>query len=117
MNLGNTNNIHSNKLTLRFDKKGTYTFDRLEVLAVSMKPYEQKVKDLTKMEHIQAKINAISGEVETKKAGILQIATSYSDGWKAYVDNKPVELLKVNQAFIGCRVEAGKHTVEFKYTT
>ena len=117
MNLGNTNTIHSNKLTLTFDKKGTYTFDQIQVLAVPMKLYEEKVKELTKMEHIQANTNGISGEVTTERAGILQIATSYSDGWKAYVDGKRVELLKVNKAFIGCEVEAGKHTVEFKYTT
>lgn len=117
INLGITDNITSNRLVLTFNKKGRYTFDSLEVLAVPMQDYQEKVKKLTTMENTEYGNNYISGEVTTKQDGILQITTSYSDGWKAYVDGKETELLKVNEAFIGCKVEAGTHKIKFKYTT
>ncbi len=39
----------------------------------------------------------------------------YKDGWKAYVDGKEKEILKVNYALRGLEVDGGKHTVDFKF--
>ena len=47
----------------------------------------------------------------------MQITTSYSDGWKAFVDGKETDIFKVNEAFLGIAVEEGEHNIEFKYTT
>ena len=40
---------------------------------------------------------------------------SYTTSWKAYVDSKPVELLRFNEAFKGVKVSAGEHIIEFSY--
>ena len=119
MNLGITKEGQKNKLNLIFDKNGTYTFDSLEILAVDMKKYESKIDRLKTnvMQEIEYGNNYISGTVNSSENGILQISTSYSDGWKAYVDEKQVEVFKVNVAFIGINIEEGSHKVEFEYET
>jgi hypothetical protein len=40
---------------------------------------------------------------------------SYTTSWKAYLDGRPVELLRVNEAFKGIKVPAGEHLLEFSY--
>lgn len=119
MNLGTTEQNQDNTLKLIFNKKGTYTFDSFEILAVNMDKYEEKIDNLktNAMQDVEYGNNYVSGIVNTSKNGILQITTSYSDGWKAYVDEKEVEVLKVNGAFIGINLEAGEHTVRFEYET
>ena len=47
--------------------------------------------------------------------GILQIATSYTTGWKAYIDGVPTDTIRVNTAFIGIPLEAGEHQIYLEY--
>ena len=84
-----------------------------------MKKYQSKINNLKTnvMENIKYGNNYISGTVNPTKNGILQITTSYSDGWKVYIDGKEKEVIRVNKAFIGTIIEAGEHVVEFKYET
>lgn len=119
MNLGVTIKNQSRSLKITFDKKGTYTFDELEILAVDMNKYENKVNKLKAnvLDNIKYGNNYISGTVNTNINGILQIATSYSNGWKVFVDGNEQEVIKVNEAFIGTKIEAGYHIIEFKYET
>jgi len=119
INLGITQNNQDNSLKLTFNKKGIYTFDNLQILAISMGKYEKKIKSLSSnvLQNISYGDNYISGKINSESNGILQITTSYSDGWKAYIDGKETEVFKVNEAFIGINVEKGEHTIEFKYET
>jgi len=119
MNLGVSKTEQNNKLKLTFNRKGTYTFDSLEILAVDMNKYEQKIDKLKTnvMENIEYGNNYIAGTVNADTNGILQITTSYSNGWKAYVDEKQVEVLKVNEAFIGIKLDKGNHNIRFEYET
>ena len=117
INLGVTKKEQSNKLKITFNKKGTYIFDSFEILAVDMLKYEKKIEKLNVLKDVEYGNDYITGKTDTKDKGILQIATSYSDGWKAYVDDKEVEVLKVNKAFIGIKLDSGIHNVRFEYET
>ena len=119
MNLGITKANQNNKLELTFNKEGIYTFESLEILAVDMKKYESKINKLKTniMKNIEYGNSYVSGTVNIKEKGILQITTSYSDGWKVYVDGKEQEIIKVNEAFIGTVIDNGEHIVEFRYET
>ncbi len=104
-------------ITLKFSTKGTYKFKNIEVLAVSMENYEETIQNLKENELKVSKCDdkQIIGTVNLKENSILQISTSYTIGWKAYVDGKQVDTIRVNTAFIGVPVEAGEHNIEFKY--
>ena len=119
MNLGITKEDQDNHLKISFSKKGRYTFDELEILVVDMNKYENKINKLktSVMENIEYGNNYISGTVNISNKGILQITTSYSDGWKVYIDGEEQEVIKVNEAFIGTVIEDGNHIVEFRYET
>jgi hypothetical protein len=39
----------------------------------------------------------------------------YKDGWQAYLNNKPVDHIRVNYILRGMPVPAGQHTIEFKF--
>ena len=119
INLGTTKHNQDNKLKLIFNKKGIYTFDSIEVLAVSMEEYDKKVDNLKRnaISNIEYGNNYVKGNIDISNNGILQISTSYSDGWKVYIDGKKQEIIKVNEAFVGTIIEKGKHYIEFEYKT
>ena len=60
-------------------------------------------------------VNSLRLKSDFSKPQMLVYNDSYTTSWKAYVDNKPVELLRVNEAFKGIKVPAGEHRVEFSY--
>ena len=39
----------------------------------------------------------------------------YPAGWNAYIDNEPVEHIKVNYILRGLFIPLGEHTIEFKF--
>lgn len=39
----------------------------------------------------------------------------FSPGWQAYVDNKPVDHIRVNYVLRGMKVPPGKHVIDFKF--
>ena len=47
--------------------------------------------------------------------GLLVVSEIYEQGWVAYVDGEPVEIVRTNQAFRGVPLTAGEHIVEFRY--
>lgn len=84
-----------------------------------MEKYERSIAKLKQTEFKVQELGEdyIKGNINNTKSGILQISTSYSSGWKAYVDGKETEVLNVNTGFIGVSLEEGEHEVYFKYST
>jgi len=56
-------------------------------------------------------------EVQTQSATAAFLVTSdvYYPGWRATIDDQPVELYRANYAFRGVTVPAGNHVVKFVY--
>lgn len=118
INLGYMEN-YSGKVDIQFEKKGTYTFSDMDIIAIDMKQYE---KDISKRIQDNMKItnygtDFVEGKISNKKDGILQLSTPFSVGWRVSVDGKEVETINVNTAFVGVPLKAGSHKVEFTYTT
>ena len=84
-----------------------------------MEKYNQSIAKLKQTEFNVKEVgdDYIKGILNNSKSGILQISTSYSSGWKAYVDGKETEVIKVNTGFIGIPLEEGIHEIYFVYST
>jgi hypothetical protein len=54
-------------------------------------------------------------EVQSGADGLLVLADPWYPQWRVEVDGKPAELLRVDHAFRGVRVPAGRHEVVFTY--
>lgn len=60
----------------------------------------------------------IEGTITVEPNQILYTSIPYDDGWKIYVDGKKVDrkdYLKIGQALLGIRIEAGEHTIVMDY--
>lgn len=119
INLGVVSEESNGKLKITFNNKGDYTWDSMEIIAVSMKDYENKINKLKQnaMYNIKYGDNFIEGVVNSKTDGILQISTSFSDGWKVWIDGEESDIIRVNEGLIGTIVDAGEHKIRFEYET
>lgn len=59
--------------------------------------------------------NRICGTVDVKRDGYLITSIPYDTGFTIRIDGKRADVKKVNTAFLGCSIDAGKHTVELIY--
>lgn len=59
--------------------------------------------------------NIISLECNTSENGILVLAESDADGWRAYVDGRKVDILECDGYRKGIFLESGTHEVNLKY--
>lgn len=57
----------------------------------------------------------VVAESSSDSAGIVVLADSAYPGWRADVDGKPAEILRVDGCFRGVAVAAGSHKVTFRY--
>ncbi len=116
LNLGYYDNAEG-KIELTFSTKGVYCFKDIQVVAVSMDNYENTIQRLQQNELKELKcINReISGKINLSEDAVLQITSSYTTGWKAYVDGERVDTINVNTAFIGIPVKAGQHEIYLTY--
>ncbi|MCC6758798.1 MAG: YfhO family protein, partial [Candidatus Omnitrophica bacterium] len=57
----------------------------------------------------------IEAKAHAAPAGILLFNESYDEGWKAFVDDAPVEVVRANYNFMACAVGAGEHRIRFVY--
>lgn len=110
---------HSGSIKILFSLKGTYTFDNIKLIAVPMDNYSNDISNLKKYEFKLESFNDnnLTGSINNSEDGILQVSTSYTSGWKAYVDGVETKTINVNTGFIGIPLTSGKHKIELKYET
>lgn len=59
--------------------------------------------------------NRVELELDMATPGLVILADRWAPGWRARLDGKPVEVLRVNHALRGALVPAGKHHLAFDY--
>ncbi|MGN1143985.1 MAG: YfhO family protein, partial [Anaerovoracaceae bacterium] len=55
------------------------------------------------------------GTVAMKKDGWLVTSFQYREGYEILADGNPLEVQKVNTAFVGAKLSAGFHHIEVRY--
>lgn len=118
-NLGYREN-HNGDITIKFSvKKGQYSYKDIKLIAVPVEDYETDINNLKKNEFNVTSFSnkELSGTINNTEDGILQVSTSYSQGWTAYVDGNKTKIINVNTGFIGIPLAKGEHTLKFIYET
>ncbi len=107
------------RITVRISERGLYYFEELNLYQINMAAIDPMIRDLKSrsLQNIDYDHSYVKGDIELDKEGILFLSIPYSEGWKAYVDGKKVETLKVNTGFIGIRLHQGVHKIEMRYET
>lgn len=107
----------SGKICIDFNTIGDYTYDSIEVVAVSQENYDTQAKTLQKNRLKVSTLhdNYIKGKVNAENDGLLYLNIPYNDGWKVYIDGKEQETFVADIAFTGVDIDKGKHTVELIY--
>ena len=115
-NLGYYKSTEGN-INIDFKEIGDYTYDSIEVIAVSQKNFKSQARTLKKNRLKVSTLhdNYIKGTVNTENDGLLYLSIPYNDGWKVYIDGKEQETYVADIAFTGVSIKQGKHIVELKY--
>ena len=115
INLG-TNSIDKVELYLN---KGTYSYSQISFYQRNIVDIEESINNLNNIVEKQAyENNRFIFNVNAKEDEYALITIPYSyGGWKAYLDNSEVEILKADTAFMAIKVPKGNHVIELKYRT
>ncbi|SDY13901.1 YfhO family protein [Thermoactinomyces sp. DSM 45892] len=114
----NTGYDQKDLITITFNE-GTYELNKLSLQFDSLEPYPDLVKQKREqsLQNVSFDSTHVKGDIKADKEGILYLSIPYSKGWKAKVDGKEVETMKVNSTFVGVPITKGEHKVELSYFT
>ena len=104
-------------LTITFPDVGTSRLEDIELYALPMDSYPERIEALRAepLENIHWGTNSLTGTVDLSKDKILCVSVPYSKGWSATVDGEKAEILKGNYMFMCLPLTAGHHDIEFHY--
>lgn len=104
---------------LSFSNPGTYSFDSLEIVSLSMDRYPDMIASLadSSLDNVEIGANIISGDISLTEDKILLFTIPYAKGWKAYVDGNEVDIHRANIRYMALDLAPGEHEVLLKYET
>ena len=65
----------------------------------------------------EARGDGFTAKIDLSKENLVFFSVPWEEGWTATVDGQPVEIERVNVAFMAVDVPAGDHVIEFHYMT
>lgn len=78
----------------------------------AFKPFTSDTSGSIKLEKFDADEMIYNSDSKTDKFAVFS-EIYYPKGWKAYIDEKEVPILKTNYVLRGLQIPAGKHTIKF----
>lgn len=119
INLGYYDSDETIEGTISFARKGSYTFEDMEIYYVSMDSYEEEIaaRNASGLTDVTQSDNRITGTVDASGDQLLAFSIPYHVGWKAYIDGEESKTYRVNTLYMGVKVPAGTHTVTLEYTS
>lgn len=109
--------VHS--VVVSFNRAGAYEFEELQLVAETHENFDAHVKSLhdAVLENARLGCNELTGSINLDEPETLLITVARGDGWTAYVDGQPADLLRADRAFMGLNLSAGHHDIELRYFT
>ena len=119
LNMGYHEESSLMEVTISFSDRGTYTFDSIEVIAGPMDLFAEMVANLNEysLENINVSTNRIEGRIQLSEEKILVLTIPYSEGWRAYINDESVEVMRANTKFMALKVPEGDHQITLAYWT
>lgn len=111
------------KYVMHFSEKGSYKYEHIRVSYQPVNKIESNIEILKENNTVNFSLekNEIVGSVDVlsgRNDCFMIISIPYSSGWSALVDGEPVNIERVNEAFLGIRILGeGQHEVELHYIT
>jgi uncharacterized membrane protein YfhO len=106
-------------IKITFEHNGIYTFDSLEIICQPVAGFGRQIEKLkeTVLENVKIETNLITGAISADRDKILCFSIPYSKGWRAYIDDREVEMLNVNTMYCGFFLPEGNHAIALRYMT
>ena len=106
-------------ITITFPERGIYSFDALNVYAVPIEGYTEKIAGLQEntLQDIALGTDTVTGTIALAEPKLLCLSVPYADGWEAFIDGEKTRVYRVNLRHQGITVPAGEHMIEFRYHT
>ncbi len=103
--------------TITFPNKGVFPLEDLQIWCQPMEHYGEQVDALREetLENVETNWRGLTGEISVSKDKMMCLAIPYDEGWTAYVDGVKTDIFQANTAFMAIELEAGEHTVEFRF--
>lgn len=99
------------KMTGNIDTRTTAVIDVSKFSPVKVTP-----DSLAKIEILEHKPNYLKYESTSGSDGLAVFSEIYyANGWKAFIDNKEIPIIRANYVLRALPVSAGKHTIEFRF--
>lgn len=99
-------------MSLSEKEKATILYDKV----ISNERFDLDKKSKAVIDEFNLQNHAeIVGKVKSNGTGLLMISFPAQEGWKVYIDNKLVDIHKLNYALIGIEVPEGEHIIKLKY--
>lgn len=102
------------KLNISFNE-GTFKIKDIEVYTLDY-TYLENIRNNVSEYNITKMINdEIMGNINVLEDGYFTVSIPYDKGFAAFVDNEEVEIEKVNNTFMGFKINKGEHEIKFVY--
>ena len=107
------------QIVISFPEKGTYSFDKINILCQNMDSYTSQIEGRKEsvLEDEQMNTNEIKGRISLDQDKFLCLSIPYSAGWTAYVDGTAQKIRKANLMYMGVDLTSGEHEITFVYHT
>ena len=106
-------------VTLTFSAPGIYTFDDFRIVTQTHEHQHEWVaaRAASSLQNAKQGCNALTGSIDLNDPQTLLLTVAYSDGWQAYVDGAPAQILRADTGFMALDLPAGHHDIELRYQT
>ncbi|MCI8497884.1 MAG: YfhO family protein [Bacilli bacterium] len=103
-------------LSLEF-KKGTYEITNIKAYSLDYSEIQDVRNDIDEFEFDKEKTKGdkIAGAIDVSEDGYFVSSIPYDKGFKVKLDDRYIDYEKVNEAFLGFKIEKGKHDISIEY--
>ena len=102
------------ELDITFNE-ANFDISDIEIYTIDYNDINNIKNNITELELTQLKDNYFKGSIETLEDSYLKITIPYDKGFKILVDGKESEIIKIDDTFLGIKLNKGLHNIEIKF--